>query len=37
MSLGIVIGFFVLAAIGMLLSTVLSIWLVWGVLRSGRL
>jgi ubiquinone biosynthesis protein len=31
------LGIPLLAAIGLLLSTILSIWLVWGVLRSGRL
>jgi ubiquinone biosynthesis protein len=32
-----VLGVPLLAAIGLILSTLLSIWLVWGVLRSGRL
>jgi ubiquinone biosynthesis protein len=31
------LGIPLLAAIGLMLSTILSIWLVWGVLRSGRL
>jgi ubiquinone biosynthesis protein len=29
--------FGILSAIGLVLSSLLSIWLVWGVLRSGRL
>jgi hypothetical protein len=32
-----VMGIPLLALIGLILSTLLSIWLVWGVLRSGRL
>ncbi|MGH3040863.1 MAG: ABC1 kinase family protein, partial [Gaiellaceae bacterium] len=32
-----ILGVPLLAAIGLFLSTLLSIWLVWGVLRSGRL
>jgi len=32
-----VLGVPLIAAVGLILSTLLSIWLVWGVLRSGRL
>jgi ubiquinone biosynthesis protein len=32
-----ILGVPLVAAIGLFLSTLLSIWLVWGVLRSGRL
>jgi ubiquinone biosynthesis protein len=32
-----ILGVPLIAAIGLILSTLLSIWLVWGVLRSGRL
>jgi ubiquinone biosynthesis protein len=32
-----ILGVPLVAAIGLILSTLLSIWLVWGVLRSGRL
>ena len=31
------LGIYWVAAIGLLFSTILSLWLVWGVLRSGRL
>ncbi|HSK16805.1 MAG TPA: AarF/ABC1/UbiB kinase family protein [Gaiellaceae bacterium] len=31
------LGIYFLAAIGLILSTLLGIWLVWGILRSGRL
>jgi ubiquinone biosynthesis protein len=31
------LGIYWVAAIGLMLSTILSLWLVWGVLRSGRL
>jgi ubiquinone biosynthesis protein len=32
-----ILGVPLIASIGLILSTLLSIWLVWGVLRSGRL
>ena len=32
-----IMGVPLVAAVGLFLSTILSIWLVWGVLRSGRL
>jgi len=32
-----ILGVPLVAAVGLFLSTILSIWLVWGVLRSGRL
>jgi hypothetical protein len=32
-----ILGFPLVAAIGLFLSAFLSIWLVWGVIRSGRL
>jgi len=31
------LGIYWVAAVGLLFSTILSLWLVWGVLRSGRL
>jgi hypothetical protein len=32
-----VLGINIIALIGFVLSTVLGIWLLWGVIRSGRL
>jgi hypothetical protein len=32
-----ILGVPLVAAVGLILSTLLSLWLVWGVMRSGRL